>query len=225
MKKLLLAATAVTALFAAGAASAEVSYNVAVTSDYVWRGLSQNDEDVALSAGVDYTSGLAYVGAWVSQTEAGSGTELNLYAGVKPTYNDFTFDIGAIYYNFGDDVNGLGNATELKLGVSHPLGQGSVYGNYYKNLDFSSDVIADSYLEVGAAYPLTEKLAVSGAIGKYLEEGDLGVPGYTNYNLGLSYAITDVFSVDGRYSDTSGTKGVFGDYADERFVVTLKAAF
>src|SRR5690606_18126498 len=104
MKKLLLAAVAATALMSAGVASAEVSYNVALTSDYVFRGVSQSDESVALQAGVDYSKNIFYAGAWASTVDFGAGSdadyEVDFYAGVKPTAGNFSFDFGVIYYAY-----------------------------------------------------------------------------------------------------------------------------
>lgn len=63
MKKLILCA-AVASCFFAGSASAEdapppdnqVAYNVAVASEYRFRGVSQSRLDPALQGGVDYTN-------------------------------------------------------------------------------------------------------------------------------------------------------------------------
>jgi len=55
------------ALVMAGAASAQdFSFNVTATSDYVWRGVSQSDEDFAIQGGADFESGIFYAGAWAS---------------------------------------------------------------------------------------------------------------------------------------------------------------
>ncbi|WP_140985316.1 TorF family putative porin [Asticcacaulis tiandongensis] len=226
MKKLLLAATAVTALFAAGAASAEVSYNVALTSDYVFRGISQSDENVALQGGIDWNKDLFYAGAWASTVDFGTDAdyEVDLYAGIKPTAGNFSFDFGVIYYAYPqeDDLN----ATELKAAVSYPMGAGSVGAAYYTNTDDTFDTY---YAEINGAYPINDKFAVSGAFGTY-EVADAG--SYGTWNLGGSYNITDVFSVDVRYHDTDFKRSDFGlggsqayNLTKERVAVTLKAAF
>ena len=36
------------------AASGQVSGNVAIQSDYVWRGLTQNEEDISFQGGFDF---------------------------------------------------------------------------------------------------------------------------------------------------------------------------
>ena len=75
MKKLILA-SAISAAFVGSFAQAEeaaapehvISYNVGVTSDYVFRGISQSRHRPAFSGGVDYAhapTGI-YAGTWVS---------------------------------------------------------------------------------------------------------------------------------------------------------------
>lgn len=210
MKKILLAATVAASALFASSAMAEVSYNVAVTSDYVFRGLTQSDESPAVQGGIDYSNGIFYAGAWASTVDFGDSTdaEVDFYLGVKPTAGNFTFDLGAIYYSYIDAPSGSDyNVTELKAGVSHPMGAGSISGTVYHAPDPDY-----TYVEIGAAYPLTEKLAVSGAIGKYTDGG------YTNSHIGLTYALTDVFAIDGRVATQDATD-------DTRFFVTLKAGF
>ena len=52
-----------------------VSANVAVTSDYVFRGVSQTQENPALSAGVDLTKSGFSAGAWASNVDFGDDTD------------------------------------------------------------------------------------------------------------------------------------------------------
>jgi len=217
MKKMLLAATAIAAAVIAGSASATefaggaLNYNVAATSDYVFRGISQTDGDPALQGGVDYSRGLFYAGAWASNVDF-ADYELDLYAGVKPVYKDFTFDLGVLYYNYNDDAL---DSTELKAAVSHPLYKGTIGAAYFYN----TDVDDTEYYEINASYPLTGKLSVSGAIG----EQKTGGFKYTAETLGLTYAITPVFSVDVRATDTNIPEVIKPSAA--RLAVTLKAAF
>jgi uncharacterized protein (TIGR02001 family) len=91
-----------------------VAFNVAVTSDYVFRGVSQSQGNPAVSGGADYsnTNGL-YAGAWLStQNWVGDGgyktdseLELDLYGGYKGTVGDIGYDVGLItYYYPGDQI-------------------------------------------------------------------------------------------------------------------------
>lgn len=42
------------------------SFNVGGYSDYVFRGISQTDEDPTIQGSIDFTYGLFYAGAWAS---------------------------------------------------------------------------------------------------------------------------------------------------------------
>ncbi len=216
MKTTLFAAAAFAALaFAAGSASAgSFSYNIAGTSDYVFRGLSQTNGDAAIQGGVDYSAGLFYAGTWASNVSFGHDYELDVYAGVKPTVGKFAFDLGAITYYYGTKSY---NTTELKAAVSHPLGKGTVGVALFDNVDYGKSY----YYELNGSYPITDKLGISGAVG---EQAVTGVK-YSTANLGLTYAINPTLSLDGRFSGTNIPVTPFTKAADERFAVTLKAAF
>lgn len=113
-----------TAFLAAGASiqAQEVSANIGVTSDYVWRGVSQTSEIASISGGVDYaTDGGFYAGTWVGSlgdnATGFTGSEVDLYAGYGGSISDtVSYDVGYIYYwypsnddiDFGEIYGGLG---------------------------------------------------------------------------------------------------------------------
>ena len=88
--------------------AAEFESNVALSNDYVWRGMSQTSEEPALSGGFDIAgdSGL-YFGTWASNVEFGDGAalELDWYAGyANELENGFSYDIGYLAYTYpGED--------------------------------------------------------------------------------------------------------------------------
>ena len=82
---------------------AAVSANVAFTSDYVWRGMTQSDGP-AIQGGFDYEAeGGFYAGIWGSNVNFsdGAGSELDVYfgyaletesgVGIDISYVDFTY--------------------------------------------------------------------------------------------------------------------------------------
>lgn len=215
MKRVLFAASALVALAFAGSASAEgaFSFNLAATSDYVFRGLSQTDGDAAIQGGVDYSNGIFYAGAWASNVDF-ADYEVDLYLGVKPVVGDFTFDVGLISYQYGDEAL---NSTEAKAAVSYPLYKGTIGAAYYYNLDFDDT----TYYEINASYPLPDKFSISGAIG----EQEAGGFKYSTGNLGVTYAITSTVALDVRASDTNIPEIPVDLPSDPRFAVTLKAIF
>ena len=92
------------------------SWNIGATSDYIFRGVSQNARGATPQGGVDVTYGIGYAGIWASGTDFGqnvgllpngklgggavAGTEIDYYAGIKPVWGPLTFDLGAIYYSY-----------------------------------------------------------------------------------------------------------------------------
>ena len=218
MKKILLAAAAVAALAVAGSASATtpllggtLSYNIEATNDYVFRGVSQTDGDAALQGGIDYTNGIFYAGTWASNVSF-ADYELDLYAGITPKVGDFSFNLGAITYQYDDSAF---NTTEVKAAVSYPFYKGTIGAAFYDNIDYGKTF----YYELNASYPITDKLSASAAVG----EQSLGSAKYSTANIGLTYAITPVFSIGASYSDTNIPEIVKA--SKPRLSVVVKAAF
>ena len=122
-------ATALTAGFSTVPAQAEVeiSGNVALTSDYRFRGISQSDEDIAVQGGFDvgFEPGF-YIGTWGSSVDFDdSGNlgslELDYYAGWAGNIgdSDVGIDVGYIYYDYpGDDGDSEGDYQEFYVGLS-----------------------------------------------------------------------------------------------------------
>jgi len=73
-----------------------VSANVGYTTDYVFRGISQSNEDMAVQGGVDLTCGQFYLGTWGSSIAFGNGTEIDLYGGFRTKTGPVNWDLGFI---------------------------------------------------------------------------------------------------------------------------------
>jgi uncharacterized protein (TIGR02001 family) len=227
MKIALAAATATVAL--SGAAMAEelkLSYNVGVTSDYVFRGVSQTQNDPAVQGGVDLSSGVFYAGVWASNVDFGADdptAEVDLYVGVKPTVGDTSFDFGVLYYGYVEDKGltpGSFSYTEFKAAASRAFGPATLGAAVYYSPEYPGKGGTSAYFEVNGAVPVAEKLTLSGAVGhqSIKNYGD-----YNTWNVGLAYALTDKLTADLRYHDTDEHN--FGKIYDSRVVVSLKAAF
>src|SRR5690606_7575411 len=79
--------------------SADVSTNIAVVSNYLFRGVSQTDGSPAVQGGIDFehASGF-YAGTWASNVDFGDeiSYELDLYAGFAGSMNDLGYDVGYV---------------------------------------------------------------------------------------------------------------------------------
>lgn len=215
--------------FAAAPALAQeplsVAFNIGAATEYVFRGVSQTDEDPQVFGGVDATLGsIGYAGVWASNVDFGDSTdfEFDLYAGVRPTVGAVTFDLGVIYYGYADQPSGANwDYWEGKVAASVPAGPATLGAAVYYSPEFTGDTGQAWYYEANATVTIPQtKFSLSGALGHQSidEAGD-----YTTWNLGVGYAITDKIGVDVRYFDTDVHE--FGKLYDSRVVAGLKLTF
>lgn len=115
------------------------SFGLAGTSDYVFRGVSQTDNDPTIQGSIDVGYGIFYAGVWGSGLDFGgtvipgdgfdAQVELDWYGGIKPSWNTQTFlgkidfDFGVIYYTYpgANDFLAEYDYVEFKAGYSWPL--------------------------------------------------------------------------------------------------------
>jgi uncharacterized protein (TIGR02001 family) len=213
------------ALLTAGAASAQdvdVAFNAAVSTDYVFRGVSQTLEDPALSGGVDLTAGSFYAGAWASNVDFGDDTDLevDLYGGFRTEAGGYALDFGVVGYLYANAPGGADyDYVEFKAAASRAVGPFTGGVALYVSPDFFGADDEATYLELNGAYATPIGWTVSGAVGQqWLDVSD----DYVTWNLGAAYAVTDNLTLDLRYHDTD-IDGL--PIAEDRFVATVKAAF
>jgi uncharacterized protein (TIGR02001 family) len=243
---------AVAALTAGSPAKAEEarefawSTTIGATSDYIFRGLSFTQEDPAFQMSIDASYGIAYVGLWGSNLDNGDAFgsyEIDLYAGIKPTWDRLTFDLGAVYYMYPNGDFDETDYIEFKAGVSTELFKGLTAGGLFWYTPDQSNYNETYSVEGTLAYALPQigifTPTVSGLVG-YTEDLDasgsvvdddifaIGDDSYTYWNAGITLAV-EKFSMDFRYHDTDvssqfgGADGAFvDDISDERFVFTAK---
>jgi uncharacterized protein (TIGR02001 family) len=223
MKKMLAAS-----LLALGFASApafaeeggEWSGNFAVTTDYVFRGITQSNGDWSISGGFDYAESGFYAGSWWGSIDFGDTTDANvewdLYAGLTPSWNGLDFDFGGIYYIYPDADNNDYNFFELYAGVSKSLDDAvSVGAKFAYSPDFFGATGTGTYTEGNIAFALTEVVSLDAAVGYQTIDED---EDYTTFNLGATVSMNG-FDLDFRYHDA--------DYPgiDDAFVISLGRSF
>lgn len=240
MKKLLSAAAAVTALLGVSgmtsAAHAEGTFsgNIAMTTDYMFRGITQTDGP-AVQGGFDYTNGAFYAGTWGSNVNFGNNMELDLYAGVKPVTGPVSWDLGVIGYLYpGSDPSPTFDYVEFYAKPSITVAEGFTLGGaLYYSPEFTGKTGTAYYLEANASYAATKELSFSGAFG-FQQVSDLVFSDpasdddhYTTWNVGATYTVSG-FGLDLRYVgsdiDDASPSGLGGDFSDDRVVFTIKRA-
>lgn len=227
-------AVSIAALAALGAITApaaaqetpSIAWNLAASSDYVFRGVSQTEGDPAVSGGVDLTAGSFYAGAWASNVafagDDDTGAEVDLYGGARPEVGGWVLDLGVVGYLYANQPNGSDyDYVELKAATSRAVGPATVGAAVFWSPDFFGATEDEAtYVEANAAFSPAAKWTVSGAVGRQFVSSDLD---YTTWNVGAAYQLTDNLAVDVRYHDTD-ERG-FGDAYGARAAASLKAVF
>jgi uncharacterized protein (TIGR02001 family) len=188
----------------AGGQELEVSGNVAITSDYAFRGISQTLEKPAVQGGFDVGAPFGlYFGMWGSSVNFGEDDlaiggraqmELDVYAGIAPEIGGFALDLGMLYYAYPGAFSGYDyNFLELYGGIGREVGPVStgLTGAYSPDFFAASGTGLFGAITLGAEVPGTP-VALEGSLGRQsIEDNDaFGTPDYTVWSLGLS---TDLF--------------------------------
>ena len=102
--------TAFACAFASTTHAGEWSANASMTSNYIWRGLTQTENEAAVQGGIDYASDSGfYIGTWASNVNYGAGDvysyEHDVYAGFAFDTGAVSWDVGYLYYNYDKEAN------------------------------------------------------------------------------------------------------------------------
>jgi uncharacterized protein (TIGR02001 family) len=200
-KKLLVAALATAfALPALAEDASPFSSNMTLTTNYLYRGVSQTANRGAIQGGIDYAhdSG-AYVGVWGSNiswlTDTGAYTdgaslELDTYGGYRGEAGDVTYDVGFLRYNYSGgiaDGSISANTNEIYGSVGYKW-VSAKYSRSLSDLFGVADSKGSNYLEVNGSYDLEAAGVTLGAhVGKQTVSGtaNSGLT-YKDYNVKVS---------------------------------------
>ncbi|MEH0166497.1 TorF family putative porin [Roseateles microcysteis] len=170
-----------------------LSFNVSVTTDYRYRGISQTRLKPALQGGADYASPSGfYIGAWGSTIkwikDAGGDApaEVDVYAGYKTEVSkDLLLDVGVLqYYYSKNKLNPSANTLELYGALT----AGPVTGKLSystSNLFGFADSKGSLYLDLSASFDLGDGLMLTPHLGRQ-EVRHNKTYSYTDYSLALS---------------------------------------
>lgn len=220
----------------------EVSANVALTSDYRFRGISQTDEDFALQGGfdVEFSPGF-YIGTWASSVDFGDGDatgdygslELDYYAGWRGDIgdSDVGIDVGYLYYDYpGDTIDPEGDYQEFYAGIS--------WRDLSFQVNYSDDYYGETdefwYISGDYSFPIPslEALSIDLHLGYNMLDEDEGflAPGedeYLDYSVGVTYGFSGLdFSLAwvGTDLDEDDVGKDVEELADDTVVFTISAS-
>ena len=181
------------------------SANVAFTTDYVFRGISQSSENFAVQGGFDvsHESG-AYAGTWASSVDFDGSvnngtTELDVYAGYATTVNEISLDAGFNHYEYPGSGDANFDYQELYASVGYDFATVS--------LNYSYDYFGESgtyfYPALGLSHELPMGIGIGGHVGynSIDEENTFGTPDYTDWKISVSKTIAGI-DASLAYTDT-----------------------
>ena len=199
MKSIKIALTSMFLILSSYASAVEISGNVGLSSDYIWRGMTQTDGDAAINGGFDLAADNGfYFGTW-SSNAGGAGAnysmELDVYLGFSGEMGNenMSYDVGYISVIYpGDDGSDFEEAyigfNIYGLSILYSSGQDS--SPDYSEIGYSVDAGPGSF---GVSY------------GEYEDTGDNTLIGYDwgigNFSLGFYYYDFEAKAGSGKTDD------------------------
>ena len=206
---------------------------VALTTDYVVRGVSQTAGGAALQAGLTYQSARGwYAGAWGSNVDKGpTHLEVDLFAGyTQPLARDWSIDVQFVRYEFPDgdmlldyDYSELAVALAYRDWLRLSLAASNDTTMFtYRGLSTDRTALA---WDVGVQRPLGSRLSVVAGLG-YYDLRHLFDTGYVYGSLGL-YTDIGPLRIDlSHYRTDSEGRELFGsELAGGRTVLSVVSSF
>jgi uncharacterized protein (TIGR02001 family) len=226
---------------AAAPEASPLSFNVSLTSDYRYRGISQTRLKPAIQGGVDYAlPGGFYIGAWASSIkwikDAGgdASVEIDLYGGYKGEIaKDFSYDVGVLTYQYPRNHLAVStNTTELYGALTY--GPATLkYSHSVSNLFGFDNSKNSGYLDLSATFEVGPAIQLIPHVGyqRVAHNSDFS---YTDYSFTVGKDFSGFFlsaAVVGAETKTiAGTKAYASpnngkDLGKAGLVVAVKKTF
>lgn len=214
-----------------------LSGNISLTSDYLFRGISQTNEGMALQGGLTLnTDSGFYLSTWGSNISFGQGSmELDLLAGWTGKLSDeWSTDLGVMQYRYpnGDNDTDQFNFYEaygkfiykdltLGLAYSNDYFGTDVDTYYYYSADYNYTLLDNLTLQFHASYNQFEN---NTQYSTFLAAGPVSGDGYLDWSIGASTTLLGA-SIALKYADTDIDSSAQCNLCDGRLVATLTKSF
>ncbi len=201
--------------------SSPISWELAATSDYVFRGVSQSDEKPAYQAGLTFSSASGlYAGAWGSRVDFDSTDpkhELDLFVGYAfDVVDSVNFDVMLNQYRYpgANDLNYLELYTTTTF-----------FDTYSVGVTYSNDVWNTGedgwYYSLAAEWPLPNDFTFGVNVGHSTFSHRIEADDYTDWGVTVGKSWGGLGLSLGYYGTDSHGKVNSGEWADDRLVLTL----
>jgi len=215
-----------------------VSAYVAVESDYRYRGISQNDQNVTPEASINWTGPMGfYAGAWVAKTDwtgyaynytanASPTVEVDLYGGKHFDLEGTDLNVEAYYYSYPDAnkymLGTYASYFEVIGALSHTFDKLTLTATGAFSPEWSLKGGTGWYGAGTASYAITSWLSASATVGHQWVQRISN--DYTHWDVGLT-ATWKSWSLDVRYvgNDISNANAYLWMSAPKANYDTVKA--
>lgn len=216
--------------------------NVALVSQYVFRGVSYSQEDPAIQGGFDYAhaSGL-YAGVWgtslSSKAIADASGEIDVYGGYAGSVGDLAYDVGLLQFIFpGGRLNGERyNTLEAYAGVTWQwlnLKYSHALTDYFAmnaaSMGFGDESKGSHYLEANANFEVQPGWLLGLHVGRQVVRG-YGSYSFTDYKAGVTRNLPQGWQLGLAWAGTNADRALYRigtvDTASGKWIASIKRSF
>jgi len=221
MHKSILTLCAAAALTASALAAAQtpapspLTGNMAIVSDYRFRGISQTFELPAIQGGIDYVheSGL-YVGNWNSSVSGLSftdtaGIEMDFYGGWKKSFGDIGVDVGLLQYYYPGAKTSAGEKYDTLEGYVAASWKWLTlkYSHAFSDFFGLTDSDGSGYLDLSFTMEVAPKLNLVAHFGMQTIKNYDALE-YNDWKLGVTYDLNG-WVLGAAYVDTDADSALY----------------
>jgi uncharacterized protein (TIGR02001 family) len=176
------------------------SANVGVVSEYLFRGISQSDDQPALQGGFDWSLDSkpvgVYVGTWLSNIDfaasSGSSLEWDMYAGVQGEISSISWKLGGIYYYYPSEPAGSNfSYAELAMSLGYDFGMFSTSLGFNYSPDYFGGSGDAEFVSFAVSVPLGKYFTLGANVGRQWidDNAQFGTPDYWVYGASIAAKI------------------------------------
>ena len=175
------------------------SANVGIVSEYLFRGISQTDDQPAIQGGFDWSLDSkpvgVYAGTWLSNVDFGSSSgnslEWDMYGGVQGEIAGFSWTAGGIYYYYPSEPQGSNfSYAEAALSLGYDFGPFSTTASFNYSPDYFGGSGHAEFANLAVSIPLGKvTLGLNGGRQWIEDNAAFGTPDYWVYGASLDAKI------------------------------------
>jgi len=173
------------------------SANISLTTNYIYHGETQSNNNPAVQGGFDWGYGSFYLGVWGSNVDFDSGDsiEIDYYGGYAGESGPISYDLGVFYYTYpgADDEGFEFDYVEIIPSLSYTFDtilDPNIYINFGYSPNYFGEEGAGKNIETGLSLSFAN-FGIDAAIGNQWVDGDNsgGDIKWLYFNIGVTTSV------------------------------------